>query len=72
MNSQQPSGSITIAVLVMTWCITFLFGILIARATYRAMIRQDATAFMRVVLLNDSLERVRNAVVGEVATWAAI
>lgn len=43
----QPSGMITVAVLMLTWCINCLFGILIARATYRAMIRKDPNDFMR-------------------------
>jgi len=67
-----PSGAITIAVLCLTWCLNMLFGILIARATYRAITRKDSMAFYRVVILNDSLERIRHAVVNEVATWAVV
>lgn len=70
--SPQPNGMITVAVLCLTWCINILFGILIARATYRAMIRRDPGDYMRCVLLNDSLDRIRNAVVNEVASWSAI
>jgi len=72
MPTNQPSGAITIAVLLLTWCLNLLFGILIARATYRAMIRQDSSDFIRCVLLNDSLDRIRNAVVNELAGWSAI
>lgn len=68
----QPSGSIVLAVLCITWCLNVLFGILIARATYRAVTRKDPHAFFRLVLLNDSLDRIRNAVVSEVSTWSAI
>jgi hypothetical protein len=68
----DPNGSIVVAVLCCTWVLNVLFGILIARATYRAMIRKDPMEYMRLVLLNDSLDRIRNAVVGEVASWAAI
>lgn len=70
--NMQPSGAITIAVLCLTWVLNMLFGILIARACYRAMIRKDASDFMRCVLLNDSLERIRNAVVNELASWGNI
>jgi hypothetical protein len=72
MPNVQPNGMITVAVLMLTWCITMLFGILIARATYRAMIRRDTNAFMRVIILNDSLDRIRNSVVNEVATWSTV
>jgi len=64
-----PTGGITIAVLCLTWMINLLFGILIARATYRAMIRHDSTSYMYCVILNDSLDRIRNAVINEVASW---
>lgn len=72
MAFTQPSGAITVAVLCLTWAINMLFGILIARATYRAMIRKDPNDFMRCVLLNDSLDRIRNAVVNEIASWSNI
>lgn len=68
----QPSGAITITVLLMTWCINLLFGILIARATYRAMILQDANQYLRLVILNDSLDRIRVAVVNEISHWGNV
>jgi len=39
----EQSGSITIVILMLTWAINLLFGILVARATYRAMVAQDST-----------------------------
>jgi len=69
-STRKPNGSITIVVLMLNWCITFLMGIIITRACYRAMTTQDSSAYMRCILLNDQLERFRNVMVGEVASWA--
>lgn len=71
MNT-HPSGSITLIVVLTTWAITVLFGILIARATYRAMMHQDSNSYMRCVILNDSLDRIRNAVINEIASWGNV
>jgi hypothetical protein len=68
----NTSGRITIVVLCLTWCINFLFGILIARAMYRAMVHQDTSEYLKVVFLNDSLERIRSAITGEVISWSNI
>lgn len=68
----QPTGMIVLVVLCTTWILNVLFGVLIARATYRALIHQDANSFVRCVLLNDSLDRIRSAVVNEAATWSSI
>jgi len=68
----EQSGSITIVILMLTWAINLLFGILVARATYRAMVAQDSTQYLRVVILNDSLERIRSAIVGEMIGWSGV
>ena len=69
---RTQNGSVTIVVLCLTWAITCLFGILIARATYRAMSLRDPQQYYHLVLLNDSLERIRAAVLGEAITWGSI
>lgn len=66
------NGSITIVVLCLTWSINLLFGILVARATYRAMTQRDPQQYLRLVLLNDSLERIRTAVLNEAISWGGI
>jgi hypothetical protein len=66
------TGGVTIIILVLTWCINLLFGVLIARATYRAMIRHDTTEYLKVVILNDSLERIRSAIIGEMVGWSGV
>lgn len=71
MPTQTP-GMIVLVVLCTTWILNVLFGVLIARATYRALIHQDPHSFVRCVLLNDSLDRIRNAVVNEAASWSNV
>lgn len=68
----NENGAITVVVLLLTGAITMLFWVLIARATYRSMILQDSNAYMRCIILNDTLDRIRNAVANEVAAWAKI
>lgn len=66
------NGRVVILVLLLTFTLNFLFGILIARATYRAMTNGNSDQFLRIVFLNDSLERIRSAILGEVISWGAI
>lgn len=72
MPTEAPNGTIVIIILCMTWCLNVLFGILIARATYRALTLSDPNQFYRMVLLNDALDRIRNAVVNEAASWVSV
>lgn len=69
---KTPPLPMIMMVTLMTFCINVLFGILIARATARAILNQDTTAFMRVIILNDQLDRIRNVVVNEVASWGTV
>jgi hypothetical protein len=66
-----PSGTITIAVLCLSWCINMLFGILIARAIYQAIVKQDTNAYLNCVRLNDTLDTLRNTIANTVAGWGA-
>lgn len=67
-----PPGNVTLTVLLLTFAINALFGVLIARAVYRAYTTRDTDAYLRVVYLNDSLERIRTAITGEVISWGGI
>lgn len=69
---KTPPLPMIMMVTLMTFCINVLFGILIARATARAILNQDTTAFMRVIILNDQLDRIRNVIVNEVASWGTV
>lgn len=69
---KHQNGRITLLIILLTWTLVALFGILIARATYRAMIHNDTQQYVQVVFLNDSLERIRTAIINEVASWASI
>lgn len=71
-NQTAPSGRVAMLVLALTWAITLLFGILITRALYRSMITKDASAFYRMVIMNDTLDRIRDAVMKEAISWSAI
>ena len=68
---KKANGIITVYVTLTTLAITFLFGILIARATYVAFVTHDSNAFLRVIVLNDLLDSLRSAVVNEVASWGS-
>jgi len=69
---QNASGSVTILVLILTFCLNSLFSILIARACWRAYSRKDTDEYLHIVYLNDSLERIRNAVIHECLSWSSI
>lgn len=66
------NGRVVILVLLLTFTLNCLFGVLIARATYRAMKHNDSEQFLRIVFLNDSLERIRSSIINEVTSWSAI
>lgn len=68
----QPSGRVAMLVVCLTWCITFLFGILITRALYRSMLKQDAASFYRMVRMNDALDAIRDAVMKEAVSWSIV
>ena len=69
---KRANGIITVYVSLLTLAIFGLFGILIARATYRAMVTRDTTAYMRVIVLNDKLDDMRSVIANEVASWGAV
>lgn len=68
----NATGNVTILVILLTWSLNALFGILIARACYRAYTLKDTDEYLRIVLLNDSLETIRNVVLKELMSWSAI
>lgn len=68
----QTHGNITILVLLLTFTLNALFGILIARACWRAYSRQDTEEYLKVVFLNDSLERIKDGVLRECISWSSI
>lgn len=68
----NATGNVTLLVLILTFCLNSLFGILIARACWRAYARKDTDEYLHVVFLNESLERIRNAVIHEVISWSSI
>ncbi len=68
----NASGGITILVLLLTFTLNALFSILIARAVWRAYVRKDTDEYLKVVFLNDSLERIRDGVVRECISWGNI
>lgn len=65
-------GGVTILVLLLTFALNSLFSILIARACWRAYQRKDTDEYLHIVFLNDSLERIRQAVIHECISWASI
>ena len=69
---QNATGSITILVLLFTFCLNGLFSILIARACWRAYTLHSTDEYLHIVYLNDSLERIRNVVIHEILSWASI
>jgi len=68
----SSTGGITILVLLLTFTLNALFGILIARAVWRAYALKDTDEYLKVVFLNDSLERIRDGVVREIISWSSI
>lgn len=68
----NTSGNVTIMVLIFTFCLNGLFGILIARACWRAYTLRSTDEYLHIVFLNDSLERIRNVVIHEIISWASI
>jgi len=70
--THNTHGSVTILVLLLTFALNSLFGILIARACWRAYVRQDADEYLKVVFLNDSLERIRDGVLKEMLSWGSL
>lgn len=68
----NATGNVTILVILLTWSLNALFGILIARACYRAYTHKDTDEYLRIVLLNDSLETIRNVVIKELISWGTI
>jgi hypothetical protein len=60
---------IPLIIVALTFAVNMLFGVLIARAVYRAYTSGDPSGYLRIVYLNDSLERIRNAVASEVVSW---
>lgn len=66
------NGRVVVLVIGLTFCLNVLFGVIIARATYRAITRNDPEQYLRVVFLNDSLERIRAAILSEVISWSNI
>ena len=69
---QNAHGGVTLLVLLLTFCLNSLFGLLIARACWRAYSRKDTDEYLHIVYLNDSLERIRNAVIHECLSWSSI
>lgn len=71
MNPTTP-GNVTMIVLLLTFAVNALFGVLIARAVYRAYISRETDQYLRIVYLNDSLERIRSAITSEVISWGDV
>ena len=69
---QNATGSVTLLVLILTWTLNSLFGILIARACWRAYTLRSTDEYLHIVFLNDSLERIRSAVIHELISWSSI
>ena len=69
---QNATGGVTLLVLLLTFTLNSLFGILIARACWRAYTLHSTDEYLHIVYLNDSLERIRNVVIHEILSWASI
>ena len=69
---QHASGGVTIMVLLLTFTLNSLFGLLIARACWRAYTQRSTDEYLHIVYLNDSLERIRNVVIHELLSWSSI
>jgi hypothetical protein len=72
MNNSPPPGNVTLTIVLLTFVINALFGVLIARAVWRAYTTRDTDQYLKIVYLNDSLERIRSAIAGEVISWGGI
>jgi hypothetical protein len=67
----------TIATLCLTWLVGFLFGFLMARATYRVMTRivqpdemdSHADAYAEVIRHNTRLDFIRASIIAEMANF---
>lgn len=55
---------------LLTLAIVTLFGLLMCRSFYRSVIGGDKSAFYRLVYINDSLDRMKQCVVNEAASWS--
>lgn len=55
----------TILIIILTFCVTTLFGMLIARTTHRAMLQNNPDVFGRAMLHCNRLDTIRDLVIGE-------
>lgn len=70
MFSHNTISPISIIIGLIMQALVILFGILIAHALYRAIVRQDAQDYVRCLVLSDGLDKIKNVVT--IAGWAAI
>ena len=55
----------TILVIVLTWCVTMLFGMLVARSTHTAMLRQNPDVFALTMRHCNRLDTIRDLIISE-------
>lgn len=55
----------TILIIVLTWCVATLFGMLISRTVYSAMTQSNPDVFGRAMLHCNRLDTIRDLVIGE-------
>lgn len=55
----------TILIIVLTWCVATLFGMLVARTVYNAMLQQNPVVFEKAMRHCNRLDTIRDLVIGE-------
>jgi hypothetical protein len=55
----------TLLIIILTFCVSTLFGILIARATHNAMIQQNPKLFARTMRHCNRLDTIRDLIISE-------
>lgn len=55
----------TILIVILTWAITALFGMLVAHVVHNAMIQQNPDVFAKAMRHCNRLDTIRDLVIGE-------
>lgn len=55
----------TLLIIILTFCVSALFGMLVAKTTHNAMLQQNPEIFARAMLHCNRLDTIRDLVIGE-------
>lgn len=70
MFSHNTISPVSLIISFLMQALVVLFGILIAHALYRAIVKQDTQDYVRCLVLSEGLDKIKNVVT--IAGWAAI